>query len=198
MLKMGWMFILLAVLAACGTVAVPVWQSPPTAVVRIATRPPLTPTVIPTASPFPTATFPLTATSSAPVPTATETASPKITPVLRLVTATPNALASGDPVRGQELFNTFQSAASFACATCHRVDSEERLIGPGLLNIGARAETRVEGMEARDYIYTSIINPSAFVVPDFPDGLMPKNWAEIYSEDDIDDIISYLMSLRSG
>jgi cytochrome c2 len=120
------------------------------------------------------------------------------------VTATPTDLPSAEeilvrlanPANGETLFNTFQPAASFACSTCHRADSEDRLIGPGLLNIGIRAETRVEGQSAIEYIYASIVDPSAYVVDTYPDGLMPPTWAEIYSESEIYDIIAYLMTLR--
>src|SRR5690606_10220391 len=94
----------------------------------------------------------------------------------------PVASFAGDAANGEVLFNTLQAEAGFACATCHRADSEARLIGPGLLNVGTRAETRVEGLSAIEYIRTSIVNPSAYVVESFPDKLMPQNWAEIYSE----------------
>jgi len=103
---------------------------------------------------------------------------------------------TADVEHGAELFETFQPDAGFACSTCHNTDSETRLIGPGLLNVGNRAETRVDGQDAIDYIYTSIMNPSAFIVPDYPDDLMPQNWAEIYTEDEIYDIIAYLMTLE--
>jgi cytochrome c2 len=52
----------------------------------------------------------------------------------------------GDAANGELLFNTFQADVGFACATCHRADSEERLIGPGLLNIGVQAATRVNAV----------------------------------------------------
>jgi len=97
---------------------------------------------------------------------------------------------------GAELFQTFQPDAGFACSTCHQPESEARLIGPGLLNVAIRAETRIEGQTALEYIFTSITNPSVFVVPEFPDELMPANWAEIYSEDEIYDIMAYLLTLQ--
>ncbi|MBZ0276612.1 MAG: DUF3179 domain-containing protein [Anaerolineae bacterium] len=106
------------------------------------------------------------------------------------------AAIQGDAANGQALFNTFQADAGFACSTCHFPDKEDRLIGPGLLNVSTRAETRVAGLSAYDYIHTSIVDPGAFVVPDFPDGLMPRNWAQIYSEQQINDIIAYLLTLK--
>jgi len=149
-----------------------------------------TPTLVSTLTPTnqPTATFeptiiPTDEPSPIPEPTADNN------PLARII-------ASHDAENGEILFQTFQPDAGFACSTCHRSDSEDRLIGPGLLNIGSRAETRVEGQSVLDYIYTSIVSPSEFVVEDFPDGLMPANWAEIYSEDEIYDIVAYLLTLE--
>lgn len=103
---------------------------------------------------------------------------------------------AADPANGETLFTTFQAEAGFACSTCHQVDTEDRLIGPGLLNISIRAETRVEGQDAADYIFTSIVNPDDYVVDGFSADLMPENWTEIYSEDEIYDIIAYLWTLN--
>jgi len=106
--------------------------------------------------------------------------------------------ADADPAHGEELFTTFQEATGFACSTCHRPDSEERLIGPGLLNIGSRAETRIDGQTAYEYVFTSIVNPDDYLVEGFQSDLMPENWEEIYSESDINDIIAYLFTLGDG
>lgn len=141
------------------------------------------------------------------------------------------ALAIGDPVRGEQLFNTIQPEVGFACATCHRVDTTERLIGPGLLGVGNPAHDpsahMAEGgeestggmnmggmnmgsndntsdstsmmmnmeMDPAMYIRMSIMNPGAFVVPGFPDNLMPRTYAQIFTETDINDLIAYLISL---
>ncbi len=107
----------------------------------------------------------------------------------------PAELETADSTNGETLFNTFQADAGFACSTCHFVDNENRLIGPGLLNIANRAANRVEAQSAYDYIFTSITNPDAYVVDTFTDDLMPENWLEIYSEDEINDIIAYLWVL---
>jgi cytochrome c2 len=102
----------------------------------------------------------------------------------------------GDPAVGEILFNTYQPLAGYQCATCHRVDSEERLIGPGLLNVSIRAQTRVAGQSALDYLYTSITQPGAVVLDTYPD-LMPKTWRQIYTDSEIYDIVAYLLTLQS-
>ncbi|RMG87945.1 MAG: hypothetical protein D6712_04620 [Chloroflexi bacterium] len=103
---------------------------------------------------------------------------------------------AGDPARGEELFNEFIADVSFACATCHNANSEDRLVGPGLLNVGEHAATRVDGLSAEEYLHQSIVDPSAFVVEGFPDNVMPKVYGDIFSEQDIQDIISYLLTLE--
>lgn len=131
----------------------------------------------------------------------------------------------GEPENGEVLFNTLIPEVGFACSTCHRVDSTETLIGPGLLTVGdpshdpnahsaddadmdmdadhdaddTDAETDMDmggmNMGPVSYIYTSITDPSAFVVDGFVDNLMPQTYAEIYTEDEINDLIAYLVSL---
>jgi cytochrome c2 len=108
----------------------------------------------------------------------------------------PDPASIGDPNNGEVLFNTFQREAGFMCATCHWVDTEAQLIGPGLLNIALRAQTRVEDQDAVDYLFESIVDPDAYVVDGFPAGLMPDNWAQIYSEDELYDLVAYLLTLR--
>ncbi len=50
----------------------------------------------------------------------------------------------GDPEQGKILFNTVRPEVAFACATCHRVDSTETLVGPGLLGISGHAHNSSE------------------------------------------------------
>ena len=120
----------------------------------------------------------------------------EVNTTLEIAILSDEELIGGDAANGEALFNTFQPDAGFACATCHRANSEDRLIGPGLLNVSSRAETRVDGLSALQYIYVSVTNPDAYVVDGFPDSLMPENWAEIYSIDEIRDIMAYLMTLQ--
>lgn len=102
----------------------------------------------------------------------------------------------GNPVEGERLFREFQPAAGIACATCHRTDSDDRLIGPGLLSVGIRAQNRQEGLSAADYVYLSIVDPSAYVVAGYTD-LMPKNWGQVFTEQQLKDIVAYLLALSA-
>jgi mono/diheme cytochrome c family protein len=110
-------------------------------------------------------------------------------------TTQPQAALPGDPANGQVLFNELQPQAGFACATCHRVDSEDKLIGPGLLNISQHTEHFPAGQNAEVYIRTSITDPGSYVVPDYPDMLMPRIYSQIFTEQEINDLVSYLLTL---
>lgn len=130
----------------------------------------------------------------------------------------------GDPDQGKILFNTVRPEVSFACATCHRVDSTETLVGPGLLGISGHShahsatstngtpdamagmnmgEATAEATSAPEltteqkveFLRTSITNPSAFVMTGFPDNLMPKVYGTIFTPQEINDLIAYLFTL---
>lgn len=191
------LFIVLAMalmLAGCGTLAEPVLQAASATPLVVEERAAASqPTALPTATPPPPTATPVplpTATSTPlPSPTPEPTAAPAQSPIDRLV-------AVRDAENGKLLFETFQDAANYACANCHLADSEKTNLGPGLLNIKDRAAERVAGQSAAEYIYESIIDPQAYLVADFDPELMPRNWAEIYSDLQIFDIVAYLMTLE--
>lgn len=49
--------------------------------------------------------------------------------------------------------------------------------------------------ETLEYLYTSIIDPGAVVVEGFPDNLMPRTFDEVFTDEEIADIIAYLVTL---
>ncbi|MEQ8676319.1 MAG: cytochrome c [Aggregatilineales bacterium] len=106
-------------------------------------------------------------------------------------------IADADPTNGEALYNEM-NATGFSCANCHNANNEDRLMGPGLLDIHTRAETRVEGQVAERYLYDSIVHPNEFIVQDtiaYSAGLMPQNYADVYSEEELYDIVAYLLTL---
>ena len=181
-------------LAGCGTAVSPVMQvAPATSVVELVSDDEPTATTPPTQTPLPptqTSTPQPTETPTPePKPTTEPTQAPVLSPIDRLV-------AVRDAMNGAMLFGTFQDAANYSCSNCHLSDSEKENLGPGLLNIKDRAATRVEGMTAAEYIYQSIVDSKSYTVEGFDPDLMPQNWAEIYSDLEIFDIVAYLMTLE--
>lgn len=73
---------------------------------------------------------------------------------------------------GETLFNETLSLSDgqvWACANCHNVQEDVTGVGPSLVGINERAGTRVEGEGPLTYIYNSIHDSQAFVVPEFAD-----------------------------
>lgn len=197
--------------AACGTVATPEWaaEAQATRAALAATdehltaiAPTLTPSPVPpTATPIPPTATPVPPTAT-PIPP-TETPAPTATTVPTGEHAhAADPLASANAAQGQVLFNEPHETANgvWACSQCHSVTADEmRLIGPGLYNIGVRAETRIAGQTAYDYLHNSIIHPNDFIAPGdppYPAGLMPQNFVDMLTEQEINDIIAYLMTLH--
>src|SRR5258705_444886 len=93
--------------------------------------------------------------------------------------------------RGRQIYNSGGTSA-VPCATCHTLDGSE-LVGPSFQGLKDRAGSAVDGMSAEDYIRQSIVDPSAHIVPDYPDS-MYKGYGDVLSDEDIDGLIAYLMS----
>ncbi len=193
--KVSLLIVLLTSVTACGTIVTPVGRiSEVTGTTETghgeeatAISVPLTATLIPPT--FTNTPEPLADTSE---PTTEPTEEPTVT---ELDTATETTLSASEISDGERLFHQFQSHAGYACVTCHFTDSDERLIGPGLLTIAERAAIRVEGQSGEDYIRESIINPGSYLVEGYPDMFMPQNFAEIFSAEQIDYLVAYLLSL---
>lgn len=194
--------------AACGSVATPEWaaEAQETRVALAATdehltaiAPTATPTTPPTETPIPTATATTPPTETPAPPTATAI------PPTEAPTAAPAAeveAASGNVENGQVLFTAPHQTAQgqWACAQCHSVTPDEmRLIGPGLWNVAIRgAEHDPEG-DAVAYLHESIVEPNAFIAPGdppYPEGLMPQDFEEVFTEEEINDIVAYLLTLQ--
>lgn len=206
-----------AILAsACGTIATPEWAAEvqETQIALAATSEHLT-EIAPTATPLPATdtptTVPPTATpvppTATPVPaTPTEAPTEALPPTLPPTEpAASGGEVTGDAANGQVVFttqHTLPDGSSWSCNACHSITPDElRLIGPGLWNVAVRAETRVEGETAVEYIHQSIIDPEALIVP-VADGQpdwalhMPHGFGDVLSEQEINDVIAYLFTLQ--
>jgi mono/diheme cytochrome c family protein len=95
-----------------------------------------------------------------------------------------------DTAEGQrELF------VSMGCGACHMLADagSEGQVGPALDGIGDRADERISGMGARDYIQQSILEPNAHMVEGFSEGLMPGNFGEKLSDEQLTALVDYLL-----
>ena len=92
------------------------------------------------------------------------------------------------------------------CNSCHvtpglpQVDAA--MLGPDQTNLGNVAARRIEGYTAEEYIRESIVDPNAFIVEECPLGsclqVMPQNYSASLSEEQLNAIVVYLLSLKYG
>jgi mono/diheme cytochrome c family protein len=103
--------------------------------------------------------------------------------------ATPTPVAVTPESRGQAVY------AEMGCGACHTISGiSAGTLAPNLTQIGTVAETRVEGMTAEEYITQSILDPNAFVVEGFQPDLMPKDFGEKLSDEQLADLVAFLLA----
>ena len=131
-----------------------------------------------------------TATTDAPEPTVATTDAPTTT---EPVVTTSTTEAGVDLVaEGKTL------AARMGCAACHSPDGTP-LAGPTWQGLSGKTETLDDGSTVLvddAYLTESIIDPDAKVVDGYVSGIMPKDFSDKLSDDDIKSIIAYINSLQ--
>jgi ferredoxin/coenzyme F420-reducing hydrogenase delta subunit/cytochrome c2 len=101
-----------------------------------------------------------------------------------------------DPAAGEKLYYETSLGTNAACRICHSLQPGVTLVGPSFAGIATRAAARVPGMTAEQYLYQSITDPDAYVVEGFPAGQMVPNLAEILTQEQIDDLVAFLLTLE--
>ncbi len=104
----------------------------------------------------------------------------------------------GDPAsRGKQIY------VKLGCNACHAINGEGGQIGPDQTHVATTALERIKdpnyrgkAADAAAYIRESIVVPSAYVVPGYQDGVMPKAFAQQLSAQDLDDLVTYLLTLK--
>ncbi len=113
-------------------------------------------------------------------------------------TAVPDIMAglegvTGDPQRGGLLYNG-QGTPSLPCSSCHLNGA----VAPPMVGTWTRIQDvrlkdpKFAGWTGEEYIADSVIHPSDYVVPNYSDGLMPQNFGQLLTYQDLADLIAYL------
>jgi cytochrome c551/c552 len=100
------------------------------------------------------------------------------------------ALANADPSRGETV------ALANGCGGCHNVDPAVVMTGPTWHNMADTASGRQPDQSPAHYIYTSIVEPNAYVVPNYPSGVMPQIYGETLPTEDLANLVAYLLTLH--
>ena len=121
----------------------------------------------------------------------------KIIPILiALALSACSAMSPAEPtptpdphgLQGQQVFNA-------KCATCHALVPDTIIIGPSLNGIATRAETRVEGQTADEYIQLSILRPGDYLVEGF-NNVMITNFSKELTNEDMNALVAFLLTLK--
>lgn len=115
------------------------------------------------------------------------------TPPPATPTPEPVNVTAGDPNAGEILFRDGKGGNAPACINCHAAEPGPFALGPVMNGISERAGTRIDGVPAQSYLYESIVHPGDYVVPGFRP-VMPPTYGGYLTEQDIADIIAYLMT----
>jgi mono/diheme cytochrome c family protein len=81
------------------------------------------------------------------------------------------------------------------CGSCHSTAVDTVIVGPSLAGIAEQAGTRVDGWDARTYLYSSILQPGDYLVEGF-EHVMPENFGMKLTGEEIDGLVAYLLTLH--
>lgn len=98
------------------------------------------------------------------------------------------ALASADAANGEAL------SLTNACVGCHALDPNQQMTGPTWFDIADTAANRVPGESPALYLYHSIMLPNSYVVEGYPQNIMPQNYQDLLTQEDLADIVAYLLT----
>lgn len=101
-----------------------------------------------------------------------------------------------DPAMGEKIYYETAAGVNAGCRICHSLEKGETIIGPSFYGIADRAAERIPGMTAEEYLRQSIIDPNAYIVEGYPAGQMIQNFGDILTEEQIEDLIAFLMTLK--
>jgi mono/diheme cytochrome c family protein len=96
--------------------------------------------------------------------------------------------AEGDPAAGKEVFTSVQPA----CGSCHTLAAGDasQTLGPNLDEVLADKDAA--------FIRESIVNPGAEVAEGFSDNLMPKDYGDKLSDQELADLVAFLVQSTRG
>ncbi len=92
----------------------------------------------------------------------------------------------------------FESRSLGACGVCHSVAPNDDGVGPTLAGVADRAGDRVPGLDADEYLRESVLDPDAYIVGGYRSGQMLDIYGERLSDEQIDALVEYLLSLTEG
>lgn len=113
-------------------------------------------------------------------------------------TASSSADVTGNAVAGEALYKqpVIGKNSAPGCNTCHSLEEGVTLVGPSHAGMGTRAATAVAGQSAEEFLHESIVDPNAVITDGFTAGVMYPAFGTDLSDQEIADLVAYLMTLK--
>lgn len=94
-------------------------------------------------------------------------------------------LPAGNAANGKVLYE------DKGCVGCHTLDGKAS-VGPSFQGVYTRVASRKPEYSPKEYIYESVVNPNAFVVDGFQQGIMPNNYNTQFKPQEMADLLAWL------
>jgi mono/diheme cytochrome c family protein len=104
-------------------------------------------------------------------------------------TGTGGGAATGNPDAGKQIFT---ATAQPACATCHTLQ-EAGATG----TVGPNLDDGLKGKDAA-FIHESIVDPNAEVTSGFQPGIMPQTYGDQLNDQQLADLVAFLLQAAKG
>lgn len=116
----------------------------------------------------------------------------KTTTITGTVTTAAPVAPGGEPRAPDQLF------IAMGCQGCHNLEQDQTAnnrgpVAPNLGNLDELAGNMVAGQDALTYVETSIMDPNAFIVEGYSAGIMPQNFMDRMSMDEIANLAQWLL-----
>lgn len=89
-------------------------------------------------------------------------------------------------------------AQTYGCTVCHSINGDEG-VGPTWLGLFGSEVSLTDGSTVtadEAYLHNSIVDPNSQIVQGFQPGVMPQDFADRLSEEQINQIVAFIMSLQ--
>jgi cytochrome c2 len=113
------------------------------------------------------------------------------------------SVPAGDATKGQALFEqkTIGKDNLQGCSTCHSIQKGVDGIGPSLAGIGTDAagsvkvpEYKGSANDAAGWLKESIVSPNTDIADGFQVNVMPQNFKDELTDQQVNDLVAYLMT----
>jgi mono/diheme cytochrome c family protein len=106
------------------------------------------------------------------------------------------ALFPGDAARGQAIA-AGSEVIGVNCVSCHLLDNSALAVAPSWGNMANVAITRKPSLGPAAYLYESIVAPNAYMVSGYAVNIMPQNYDALMTDQDLMDLVTYLLTLTA-